>query len=78
MNKTNDADRAPVHAIVHRADVLKFQSALREIAKAEAADHARFTSPLDQAIARKAYWRHDAIEQALILLDRMVLSKPTG
>lgn len=65
-------------SVVNRADVLEFQAALRGIAKAESADHARFISSSNQAIARKAYWRHDAIEQALILLDRMVLSKPSG
>jgi hypothetical protein len=78
MGTAKEADDAPVHAVVNRADVLEFQAALQEVAKAEAADHARFANPLHQAIARKAYWRNDAIEQCLLLLDRMVLNKSSG
>ena len=78
MQSEKTSMRTPVSSVVNRSDILEFQAALREVAKAEAADVARFTSPLDQSIARKAYWRRDAIEQCLSMLDQMVLSKPSG
>jgi hypothetical protein len=78
MSGENTSPIDLVNGFVNRADVLEFKAALQEMAKAESTDHARFTSPLDHAIARKAYWRHDAIEQVLLLLDRIVLSRPAS
>jgi hypothetical protein len=55
------------------SDVVKFRSVLLDISEAEKTDLARFSDPLDHAVARKAYWRCDAIDQALLLLDNMAL-----
>lgn len=62
-------------SFVYSSDVAEFRARLVEIAQAESEDCKRFQNPLDHAAMRKAYWRHDAIQQCLVMLDRMVLGR---
>lgn len=73
MSEEETGQRASMRHVVSLADVLKFKVELHKIAKCEENDLEMFTHYLDDAIRKKAYWRHDAIGQCLTLLDQMVL-----
>lgn len=78
--ETAPADEQPAAepAVVRVEDVLEFRAAIQAILDSETANYVRFVRPQDRLLSNKAYWRHDAIAQALMLLEEMVLHKQPG